>query len=113
MTERGHALSDRIMDLQQNAQQLHCPDPFAFQVQTAFTAGRPLICIFAAAIAVRTLAPVLTDKYQDPPVLVLDEAGDYVVPLLGGHQAGANRWAAHLADQLNAEVVITTAHSYA
>ena len=49
------------------------PVPFAETVQTAFTNQERLILICATGIAVRTLAPVLVDKYTDPAVLVLDE----------------------------------------
>ena len=77
-----------------------------------FVHGEPLIFICATGIVVRTLAPVIRDKYQDPPVLVLDEQGQYVIPLLSGHEGGANHWAAEVAQLLSARPVITTAKPY-
>ena len=52
--------------------------------------------IGAAGIAVRFIAPWVKDKYTDSPVLVLDEKGRYVIPLLSGHVGGA----AALADEI-------------
>ena len=74
--------------------------------------GQQLIFICATGIVVRTLAPVLNDKYSDPAVLVLDEKGEFVIPLLSGHEGGANELARQVSEQLNNQVVITTANSY-
>ena len=43
-----------------------------------------ILFIGACGIAVRAIAPNLTDKLHDSPVLVLDEQGQYVIPLLAG-----------------------------
>ena len=86
--------------------------PFAERVQQAFRDGDALVMICATGIVVRTLAPVIVSKHSDPPVLVLDEAGRYVVPLLSGHEGGANELARQLAQLLGAELVITSASPY-
>ena len=52
--------------------------------------------IGAAGIAVRYIAPYVKDKFTDSAVVVADEAGQYVIPLLSGHVGGA----AELADQI-------------
>jgi cobalt-precorrin 5A hydrolase len=88
------------------------PQPFAETVQTAFEHGERLILICATGIAVRTLAPVLKDKYRDPAVLVLDEQGEFVIPLLSGHEGGANEWGRQISVFLNAQLAMTTAQAY-
>ena len=68
-----------------------------------------LLFIGACGIAVRAIAPSVTDKLQDAPVLVMDEKGKYVIPILAGHMGGANELAQYLAKLTGAEPVITTA----
>ena len=60
----------------------------------------------------RALAPVIKDKYKDPAVLVLDENGQFVIPLLSGHEGGANELARQVSNLLENQLVITTANRY-
>lgn len=73
-----------------------------------------IIFICATGIAVRGIASCVSDKLSDPPVLVIDDLGHFVIPLLSGHMGGANRFAKDVSAVLQghgykAIPVITTA----
>ena len=74
-----------------------------------FEERNALLFIGACGIAVRAIAPHITDKLHDSPVLVMDEKGEYVIPILSGHVGGANELAVSLAEKIGAKPVITTA----
>jgi cobalt-precorrin 5A hydrolase len=77
--------------------------------QEAFRARESLVCIMAAGIVVRGIAPFLRSKDLDPPVVVVDEGGQFAVSLLSGHLGGANDLARQVARVLGGTPVITTA----
>ncbi|NBB47318.1 precorrin-3B C(17)-methyltransferase [Rhizobium sp. CRIBSB] len=77
-------------------------------IQTLFADGRPIVAVMAAGALIRLLAPLLSDKHAEPPVLAVAEDGSSVVPLLGGHQ-GANDLARRIALVIGAHAAITTA----
>ncbi|MFC4351059.1 precorrin-3B C(17)-methyltransferase [Fodinicurvata halophila] len=78
------------------------------RLRSLFAEERPIVGICACGILIRILAPMLGDKFSEPPVLALAEDGSTVVPLLGGHH-GANRLARFLAEQLEGMAAVTTA----
>ena len=112
LTEAGKKLSEQLAAAIPGAEICYRPKPFADTVQRFFQNGGRLIFICATGIIIRTLAPVLKDKYSDPAVLAMDEEGKFVIPLLSGHEGGANEWARQVADILSAQVVSTTAENY-
>ena len=68
-----------------------------------------LVIVGATGIAVRAVAPWLGDKRRDPAVVAVDDGGQYVIALCGGHAGGANALAQEVAALLGAAPVITTA----
>jgi cobalt-precorrin 5A hydrolase len=68
-----------------------------------------LVCVMAAGIVVRYIAPLLKGKDKDPAVIVVDTRGRWVVSLLSGHLGGANALAGKLAEVTGGQAVVTTA----
>ncbi len=67
------------------------------------------IFIMATGIVVRLIAPLIKSKLTDPAVIVIDDAGKYVISLLSGHIGGANNLTHQVANAINAIPIITTA----
>lgn len=77
-------------------------------VRDAFEQHSAIIFVGSTGIAVRLTAPFVKDKLSDSPVIVIDDMGRFVIPLLSGHVGGANKLALTLAKLLDAVAVITT-----
>ena len=127
ITKHGIALAGKVVAALPGAQ-LFCPEKFrteggnaapgAFhcyegkvgdQVPALFAAFDGIVCIVSLGAVVRLIAPHLKNKEVDPAVVVIDEAGKFVIPMLSGHLGGANQLAGHLATALGAQAVLTTA----
>lgn len=63
----------------------------------------------ATGAVVRIIAPLLADKYRDPAVIVIDENGNFVISLCGGHQGKADQITQALAVEMGATPVLTGA----
>ena len=127
ITKHGIALAGKVVAALPGAQ-LFCPEKFRAAGETAapnavhcyegkvgdqvpamFATFDGIICIVSLGAVVRLIAPHLKNKETDPAVVVIDEAGRFVIPVLSGHLGGANRLAGHLATALGAQAVLTTA----
>ena len=82
------------------------PSP-ADWLQQHWDQAEAVVAVGACGLIVRLIAPLLAHKQNDPAVVVLDPAGRFAIPLLGGHAGGGEALAARLAALLGAEVVPT------
>jgi len=73
-----------------------------------FEAGRPIVGICASGILIRSVAPFLAAKQEEPAVVAVAEDGSVAVPLIGGH-CGANALARAIAESIGGIAAITTA----
>ena len=80
---------------------------FGDTLRQLFVTGTPIIGICAAGILIRTVASLITNKNQEPPLLAVAEDGSAVVPLLGG-LTGVNELARQIGAGLNVKPSITT-----
>lgn len=112
-TRRGSDLAQRLADsLSRHGHPAACTrDDLKAEewAKRAFSRSDGLIFVGAAGIAVRAIAPHLCHKSSDPAVVVVDERGQFVIPILSGHLGGANDLAREIAALLGATPVITTA----
>lgn len=111
VTAAGRRIADRLVAALPGRAHLVRSASAADGLRAAFAEDDAVVAVLAAGAVVRILAPQIAagDKARDPAVLTIDEAGRFVVPLLGGHAARANPLAEELAAILGAQPVLTTA----
>src|SRR5262249_13700536 len=123
VTRHGLELARRLRT-RLRAGEVHRPDhygpadnPWEYPFQGALAERVPelfarcgqLVFFLATGTVTRLIAPCLVSKASERGVLAVDEAGQFVVPVLSGHLGGANAFARTVAGCLGATPVITTA----
>ena len=112
-TSKGKELADKVLFLISDGEFVRGDIEADFSlddfVKDSFRQGNVLIFVGAAGIAVRAIAPYIEDKTKDPAVIVIDEEGKNVIPLLSGHIGGGVREAKKISELLGANLVVTTA----
>jgi cobalt-precorrin 5A hydrolase len=83
--------------------------PLKAQVGAWFARYDRLVFHVSLGAVVRLIAPHLKSKDEDPAVLVVDDAGRFVISVLSGHLGGANAFTAEVAGLIGATPVVTTA----
>ena len=112
-TENGKLIADRICMM--SVKNFRCEKLVFCKAEDniidehIFLESNAHVFVGAIGIAVRKIAPYINNKLTDPAVIVVDEKGEYVIPILSGHVGGANVLAEIIARELNAKAVITTA----
>ena len=109
ISDRGSALAARLARELEEVKVFSGRPSLPQLVQDLWVRSSGLVFIMATGIAVRTIAPLLKNKYDDPAVVCVDETGRYAVSLVSGHLGGANKLAENVARVLGAEAVVTTA----
>lgn len=122
VTEKGRLLSGRIAEKIREKHEIirYCFEKKTDEnaekfsdikelTKTIFHDNDALIFVCACGIAVRSISPFVDSKETDPAVLVADDSGKFVIPILSGHIGGANRLAEILAEIISAAPIITTA----
>ena len=78
------------------------------EVGKCWTDFDAFVFIGAMGICVRTIAPYIQDKHEDPAVVCVDSLGQHVVAVLSGHIGGANDLTRDIAAIIGGHEVITT-----
>jgi cobalt-precorrin 5A hydrolase/precorrin-3B C17-methyltransferase len=73
----------------------------------AWPTARAFVVVGACGLITRLIAPLLAHKDTDPAVVVIDPAGRFAIPLLGGHRGGAEQLSQEVAALLGGQAVLT------
>ncbi len=109
LSSRGEATAKLIASRLPDCQVIVKNDKITALIHQVWSKYSRIICVMASGIAVRAIAPLCNDKYNDPCVVVVDEARKFAVSLLSGHIGGGNGLATRVAEILDGIPVITTA----
>lgn len=83
--------------------------PFRDEIGPLFAEFDQLVFFVSLGAVVRLIAPHMKTKDEDPGVVVIDDAGQFVIPILSGHIGGANAMSEQIAALLGGTSVLTTA----
>ena len=105
--DEGKTLAQSLLNL------FHAPDTQGEIINRSQVGKRwkdvdAFVFIGAMGICVRTIAPYIKDKHDDPAVVCVDSLGTNVVSVLSGHIGGANELTRDIAAYLGSREVITT-----
>jgi cobalt-precorrin 5A hydrolase len=109
LTKGGRKLAEQLAAVLPGSEIVRAQGGICQTLARAWQDYDSLICIMAAGIVVRAIAPLLRDKTSDPAVVVCDEQGRFAISLISGHLGGGNALAGQIAALLNGQAVITTA----
>ena len=98
---RVHGLAHRVSDCDAAF------DDVGPALRRLFSDGTAIVGICASGVLIRCLAPCLSDKRAEPPIVAVAEDGSVAVPLLGGHR-GANDLARAVSDATGGVTAVTT-----
>ena len=101
ISEAGSAIADRLDHVSST---IISRDSIA----TNWNKFDAFVFIGALGICVRTIAPFIKDKHEDPAVVCIDSKGKNVISVLSGHVGGANELTRDIAAILGTHEVITT-----
>ncbi len=104
VSEEGGKLAERISSLLVEENKIAKRS----EVRRLFHEYDAFVFVGAMGICVRTIAPLIHDKHDDPAVVCVDSMGRNVVSVLSGHIGGANDLTLLLASLLGATPIITT-----
>lgn len=105
-TSKGKILGEKIVSTLEHALIVSNAKEFVREKFNEFDAW---VFVGAVGIAVRYIAPSIQSKTVDPAVIVVDELGNYIIPILSGHIGGGNNLAKSLEKIVKGISVITTA----
>jgi len=100
LKEMGYDLSNRNIMIYQNGIVDLC--------KNIFSNYKAFVYIMPIGVVLRTISDQIMNKYVDPAVVVVDIGGRWVIPILSGHEGGANKVAERVALSLNSRAIITT-----
>ncbi len=106
VTEKGKVLAEGLLKVFPFARVLRLEKGL---VAREWKNTHGLVFIMATGIVVRTIKDFISNKYEDPGIVVVDEEGRNCISLLSGHLGGGNGLARKISEALGAQAVITTA----